>query len=376
MIEKFTVISLFTGAYGLDLGLEKAGFEVKACVEKDPIAVQTILANRPSLEGHIIQKDINDVALEEILEAAKLKKGEVTLVSGGPPCQPFSTVGSRRSVSTAEGMLFKKFLDIVWGIQPEFFIFENVKGIMSSAIQHRPISKRTSRHSSLSKIEHLGSAWDFICKSFDQKLRRGKKYGYNIFVWELNAADFGTAQERKRVFVVGAKGLCALDKPKGKFIDKRQSIKTVIGNLDGKYEKERIDFLPYDKLRYEIFSEGMIKEGQNWKTLPIKLQKKAMGKGWYATGGKVGFCRRLSWDKPSPTITTNPAGRATNLCHPDKPRPLTYQECALIQGFPLTWKFAGSLTHKYRQIGNAVPVKLARSVGKAIVRSLEGKKNG
>lgn len=372
MVEKFTAISLFTGAYGLDLGLEKAGFEVKACVEKDPIAVQTILINRPSLKDRVIQKDINGVSLKEILEVAKLRKGEVTLVSGGPPCQPFSTVGTRRSVSTAEGMLFKKFLDIVWGIQPEFFIFENVKGIMSSAIQHRPISKRTSRHSSLSKIEHLGSAWGFICKSFDQKLRRGMKNGYNIFVWELNAADFGTAQERKRVFVVGAKGSYHLDKPEGKFVKKHLPIRTVIGDLDGKYERERIDFIPYDKSRYEIFSKRMVKEGQNWKVLSTKWQKKLMGKGWYATGGKVGFCRRLSWDRPSPTITTNPAGRATNLCHPDKPRPLTYQECALIQGFPLTWKFAGSLTHKYRQIGNAVPIALSKSIGKKIKDCIGG----
>lgn len=376
LLKKYNSISLFTGAYGLDLGLEKAGFRVQACVEKDPVAIQTILANRPSLKDRVIQKDINDVSAKEILKVARLNKNEVTLVSGGPPCQPFSTVGARRSVSSGEGRLFEKFLDIVWGIRPDFFIFENVKGIMSAAIQHRPISKRSSRHASLLEIERLGSAWDFICKSFDKKLRRCKKHGYNIFIWELNAADFGAAQERKRVFVVGAKGLKNLDKPMGRFMNKHLPIKEVIGDLDGKYERERIDFIPYDKTRYEIFSKGMVKKGQNWKVLPIRWQKKLMGKGWYATGGKVGFCRRLSWDKPSPTITTNPAGRATNLCHPDKPRPLTYQECALLQGFPLQWKFAGSLTHKYRQIGNAVPVKLARSLGKAIVISSEGKKNG
>ncbi len=371
MVKKFTAISLFTGAYGLDLGLEKAGFKVCACVEKDPIAVQTILTNRPLLKGRVIQKDINDISVEEILKTAKLSRNRVTLVSGGPPCQPFSTVGARRSVSSGEGRLFEKFLDIVWGIRPDFFIFENVKGIMSAAIQHRPISKRTSRHASMSKIESLGSAWDFICKSFDKKLRRGKKYGYNISIWELNAADFGAAQVRKRVFVVGAKGSHHLNKPEGKFVNKHLTIRIVIGGLDGKYERERIDFIPYDKSRYEIFSKEMIREGQNWKVLPIKWQKKLMGKGWYATGGKVGFCRRLSWNKPSPTITTNPAGRATNLCHPDKPRPLTYQECALIQSFPLAWKFAGSLTHKYRQIGNAVPVQLGYAIGRELCVSLK-----
>lgn len=376
MTKKYTTISLFTGAYGLDLGLEKAGFRVCACIEKDPIAVQTILANRPTLKDSIIQEDINNVTVKEILRVAKLRKSKVTLVSGGPPCQPFSTVGTRHSVSSSEGMLFRKFLDIVWGIRPKFFIFENVKGIMSAAIQHRPIKKRMLKRCSLSKIERLGSAWDFICKEFDRKLKRGKRDGYSIFVWELNAVDFGTAQQRKRVFVVGAKGLHNLNKPTGKFNNKHLSIKAVIGNLDAKYEKERIDFIPYDKLRYGIFSKEMIKEGQNWKVLPIKLQKKVMGKGWYATGGRVGFCRRLSWNKPSPTITTNPAGRATNLCHPDKPRPLTYQECALLQGFPSRWKFAGSLTHKYRQIGNAVPIKLATAIGKAVVNYIGGENNG
>jgi DNA (cytosine-5)-methyltransferase 1 len=94
-----------------------------------------------------------------------------------------------------------------------------------------------------------------------------------------------------------------------------------------------------------------------------------MGKGFYATGGKVGFCRRLSWDKPSPTITTNPMGRATNLCHPEKPRPLTYKECALIQGFPENWEFFGKISQKYKQIGNAVPIRLAEVIGKTIIKA-------
>jgi len=368
---ELTAISLFTGAFGLDLGLEKAGFKVRACIEKDPIAVQTILSNRPNLLGSIIQKDINDVTAKEVLSVSGLKKGEVTLISGGPPCQPFSTVGRRHSVSSSEGMLFKKFLDIVWDIRPSFFIFENVKGIMSAAIQHRPLKERTLKHAKFSEVESLGSAWDFIRREFDYKLRRGEKDGYSIFVWELNAADFGVAQKRKRVFVVGVRGQHNIDKPLGKFKYNHLSIKKVIGKLNGKYENEGVDYIPYDKLRYEIFSKGLIEQGQNWNVLPVQLQKKVMGKGWYATGGRVGFCRRLSWDKPSPTITTNPAGRATNLCHPSKPRPLTYIECALIQGFPSYWKFAGNLTHKYRQIGNAVPVKLSMSIGKAILKFIE-----
>ncbi|MDD4178647.1 MAG: DNA cytosine methyltransferase [Candidatus Margulisbacteria bacterium] len=368
--RKYPSISLFTGAFGLDLGLEKAGFDVMACVEKDSTAVQTILQNKPELKNHIIEEDINYVSPKQILKIAGFKRGEVALVSGGPPCQPFSTVGRRHSISSTEGLLFKKFLDVVWGVYPKFFIFENVKGILSAAIQHRPISKRTSKVN-LCKEEVLGSAWHFIKKEFDFKLRRGKTNGYEIYTWELNAADYGVAQKRRRVFVIGVRGARTVRKPRARFKNSHIPIKKVIAYLENTHEIKGVDYSPYDEARYAIFSEGLIKAGQNWKDLPIHLQKKIMGKGWYATGGKVGFCRRLSWDKPSPTITTNPKGRATNICHPSKPRPLTYRECALIQGFPETWKFSGSLSSKYRQIGNAVPIQLGATIGKALIRSLK-----
>ena len=142
--EKFSYpsVSLFTGAFGLDLGLEKAGFEIKACVEKDVNCVKTILANRPFLRDRIINDDINKVTAAKILNVSGLKRGEVFLVSGGPPCQPFSTVGRRESISSKEGNLFHKFLEIVWGIYPQYFVFENVKGILSAAIQHKPLNLR------------------------------------------------------------------------------------------------------------------------------------------------------------------------------------------------------------------------------------------
>lgn len=364
-------ISLFTGAFGLDLGLEKAGFEIKACVEKDNNCIKTILSNRPSLRDRIIEKDINGVPVKEILSIAGLKRGQAFLVSGGPPCQPFSTVGRRESISSNEGSLFHKFLEIVWGIYPQCFIFENVKGILSAAIQHKPLNLRDKGGKNLTKKEKLGSGWDFINNQFAKVLRQGKRKGYRFSIWELNAADFGAAQKRKRVFIVGTRRDCQLAKPKGVFGDKPKTLRDVIGELDGKYERPGIDYFPYDKLRSKIFNKRLVKAGENWTALTIRLQKRVMGKGWYATGGKVGFCRRLSWDKPSPTITTNPLGRATNLCHPEKPRPLNYIECALLQGFPKGWKFEGSLSQKYKQIGNAVPIQLGTAIGRSILKSLE-----
>lgn len=369
--NKYPSISLFTGAFGLDLGLEKAGFEVKACVEKDINCVKTIIANRPSLRDKIINKDINKVSASEILDVSGLKRGQAFLVSGGPPCQPFSTVGRRESISSREGNLFHKFLEIVWGIYPQCFIFENVKGILSAAIQHKPLSLRGKDGKNLTKKEKLGSGWDFINRQFAKVLRQGRKEGYRLTIWELDAVEFGVAQKRKRVFIVGTRDDNLLPMLKGLYANKPRKLGDVIGGLDGKYERPGIDYFPYDKIRTKVFSENLVKAGENWTSLPVSLQKKVMGKGWYATGGKVGFCRRLSWDKPSPTITTNPSGRATNLCHPEKPRPLSYVECALLQGFPKGWKFEGSLSQKYKQIGNAVPVKLGTAIGKSILESLE-----
>jgi len=370
--HKYPSISLFTGAFGLDLGLENAGFEVKACVEKDITCVKTILANRPTLQSKIINKDIDETTAAEILRLSGLKRGQAALVAGGPPCQPFSTVGRRESISSKEGSLFHKFLEIVWGIYPKCFIFENVKGILSAAIQHKPLNLRGKDGKKIKNKEELGSGWDFINKEFARVLRNGKVGGYHLTVWELDAFDFGVAQKRKRVFIVGTrKNNNRLSVPTRSRRMKPRVLKDVIGGLDGKYEKVYVDYFPYDKTRLNIFKQNLVKAGENWTVLPVRLQKKVMGKGWYATGGKVGFCRRLSWNKPSPTITTNPVGRATNLCHPVKPRSLNYVECALLQGFPKSWKFEGSLSRKYKQIGNAVPVRLGMAIGKSILKSLE-----
>jgi len=242
---------------------------------------------------------------------------------------------------------------------------------LSAAIQHKPLTLRGNDGKNLTRREKLGSGWDFINREFARVLRQGKRGGYCFTVWELDAVDFGAAQKRKRVFIVGTRRNCQLSKPNGTYGTKQRVLKDVIGGLDGKHERAGIDYFPYDSTRSEIFRENLVKAGENWTSLPIRLQKKVMGKGWYATGGKVGFCRRLSWDKPSPTITTNPVGRATNLCHPEKPRPLNYVECALLQGFPKGWKFEGSLSQKYKQIGNAVPPMLGYVIGRSIMDSLK-----
>lgn len=114
----------------------------------------------------------------------------------------------------------------------------------------------------------------------------------------------------------------------------------------------------------------MLKEGQNWRSLPEDLQKEALGKAFYSGGGKTGFLRRLSWDKPAPTLLTHPAMQATDLAHPDEPRPLSIEEYKRLQEFPDDWQLSGGLSEQYRQIGNAVPVGLGFAIGTLLFKLL------
>jgi DNA (cytosine-5)-methyltransferase 1 len=118
----------------------------------------------------------------------------------------------------------------------------------------------------------------------------------------------------------------------------------------------------------------MLSAGQNWRDLPLEKQAEALGKSFFAGGGKTGFLRRLSWDKPSPTLVTHPAMPATDLGHPEEDRPLSIQEYLRIQEFPKTWRVSGSLIDQYRQIGNAVPTSLGKAIGKLLLAHDQGKR--
>jgi DNA (cytosine-5)-methyltransferase 1 len=118
----------------------------------------------------------------------------------------------------------------------------------------------------------------------------------------------------------------------------------------------------------------MLSEGQYWKNLPLDMQKEAMGKSFYLGGGKTGFFRRVSFNKPSPTLVTHPAMPATDLCHPVEDRPLSVQEYKCIQQFPSSWEICGSILDQYKQIGNAVPIALGESIAKTIIAHMAGER--
>ena len=157
--KRLTNISLFSGAGGLDIGLNQSGFDTKLCVESDVHCHQTLGTNRNRLGSGDIQVlgDITKLSPGELLEYSGLKTGEVDLVSGGPPCQAFSTAGHRASVGDPRGRLFLDFVRMVETINPRFFVMENVRGLRSAALKHRPLNQRGDTYPPLADEEQLGS---------------------------------------------------------------------------------------------------------------------------------------------------------------------------------------------------------------------------
>jgi DNA (cytosine-5)-methyltransferase 1 len=368
-------IGLFAGAFGLDLGLEKAGFHTVSVVEIDPDATKTIALNRPRLRESAVPRDIQQVNAHTLLEEGgrflelgrPLRPGEVDLITGGPPCQPFSTAGKRMSVGDPRGSLFKDFIRIVQEVQPRFFVMENVRGLLSAPIRHRPHHQRGSGYPQLEPDELPGSALQVVLAEMEH-------LGYTVAAPRLlEAADYGVPQNRTRVIFIASRDGESVSFPLP------THGKNSVGGLPkwctlNEALEELVDsepeYIPYAESRLKYLR--LLKAGQNWRYLPENLKQEAMGGAYNSGGGKVGFYRRLSWDKPSPTVTTSPHQKATDMCHPAELRPLSVRECARIQTFPDDWVFYGSTASKYRQIGNAVPVLLGKAIGEHIHKLIKG----
>jgi len=346
------VISLFSGALGLDLGLEQAGFRVRVAVESNKFAAETIRKNRPDIV--VLEKDIRDLTTKEILDAARLKPGEAAVVTGGPSCATFSTVGQRESLTDPRGGLFREFLRVVREAKPRYFVMENVRGILSAAVKHRPLAKRGPGYPALDPEERLGSALKIILEDL-VRLR------YRAVYKLLNTADFGVPQVRHRVVFVGSRDGEAVALPVPTHTPAEWvTLEDALADLDN--TAAEYTTLPKGKAKYL----KLVPPGGNWRDLPLRFQKAALGRAFDSWGGRNGFCRRLAWDRPSPALTTRPDSKATILCHPDELRPLSVQEYARIQQFPEDWEFAGGAPQKYKMIGNAVPLGLGKAVGEVL----------
>ena len=340
-------ISLFSGAMGLDLGLEKAGIDIKICQDFDPSCYDTMIKNnKPAIAG-----DIRTIESNTILEKSGLAKGEAFLLCGGPPCQPFSTAGKRLGINDPRGSLFMDYVHMVSEIRPRFFVFENVKGLTSIAVD---------------KGGEPGGVLEIILSEF-------QRIGYKTVYGVLDAVNYGVPQFRERMIIIGSRDNENIFLPTQTHFMKHQ-----LAQMRWRTLGETIKDLETNPGPCTHFSEErlqylrMIPEGGNWRDLPATIQPVAMGGAWKSGGGKVGFYRRLSYSQPSPTIVTSPVQKATMMCHPTRDRPLSVKEYARIQQFPEDWKITGTLSNQYKQIGNAVPVGLAEAVGNALVATATG----
>ncbi|PMQ18421.1 DNA cytosine methyltransferase [Janthinobacterium sp. AD80] len=343
----FPVVSLFSGAMGLDLGLIDAGLHIAVSQDYDKWCVETIRKNgHVAVEGDIRKLVDADPECNFLLNAAKLKKEAVFAVVGGPPCQSFSTAGKRLGVEDERGLLYNQFIHVIEKLTPRFFVMENVKGLAS--MPSDPTDK-----DSPPLINHI--------------LAKFKAMGYHTVHGVLDAVHYGTPQFRERLVIIGSRDNEAVFLPSPTHFHMHQKAEMrwrtlfdAIGDItdsgpQGKFTPAVNEYLK------------LVPEGGNWRSLPPAMAKLAMGGAYESGGGKVGFYRRLSYTEPSPTLVTSPNQKATLLCHPRETRPLSVREYARIQQFPDSWIFEGKVTDCYRQIGNAVPIPLGRAIGQMLI---------
>ncbi|MGO8740024.1 DNA cytosine methyltransferase [Rhodoblastus sp.] len=384
-MEKYSVISLFSGAMGLDIGMhETSRFSLKAAVELERAYCDTIRANRdagrfdPNLA--VFQGDIAAMDPATILDAAGLKPGQLDVLVGGPPCQSFSTAGRRGATQDPRGTLLWEFLRFVDYMQPKYFLMENVRGLLSAALRHRPIAERPQLGgTALLADEQPGS----VVRLFADDLQKSGS-GYHMDCFEVNAVNYGAPQLRERALFIGNRFNAQVDFPQpthgnpsdlekiaadlfgeSHALQPWQTLGNAIGHLNDP-GTVRMDFSP----RKKSFLQ-MVPPGSNWRSLPIEIQKDSMGSAWHAKGGRSGWWRRLSFDLPCPTLVTMPNHASTSLCHPFEVRALTLREYAAIQEFPSDWEFCGTVGQQYAQVGNAVPIRLGKIAGEVIARSLD-----
>ncbi len=361
MVER-RLISLFSGAGGLDLGLEAAGFSHAVGVEMDAEATATVLANRG---WQIIQKDVRDVQSSFLLAAADAREGDIDLLCGGPPCQPFSKSGfwysgEARRLRDPRAATLGEYLRVLREVKPKAFLLENVPGLAFSE-----------------KDEGL-----VLLRETIDEINRENGTRYSLSAAQLNAVEFGVPQVRQRVFVVGHR-----DGEKFKFPPPTHARPARVDMANGGRIEPEPDLLlnraatAWDAIGHledsadpSLAMRGKwaellptIPEGQNY------LFHTDRGRGVPIFGWRRhfwSFLLKLAKDLPSWTLTARP-GPAIGPFH-WRNRRLSSAELCALQTFPPGFRVVGGLAAAQRQIGNAVPSALAEVLGLEIRRQFFG----
>ncbi len=332
-LRPYTSVELFAGAGGLALGMHLAGFQHILLNELVGSACDTLRVNHP--EWNVLQEDIHKVDFRPL-------QGQVDLLTGGFPCQAFSFAGKKGGFKDTRGTLFFELARAVSEIHPRVFLCENVKGLLS---------------------HDNGRTLDTIKNAIAE-------LGYTLVDPRvLKAVMYQVPQKRERLFLVAVRNDIAplaefhWPSPYHRVVTLRDAFfRGILYDQDVPQSEGQV----YPERKRRVMA--MVPEGGDWRDLPEDVQREYMGKSFYLGGGKTGMARRLSMDEPSLTLTCAPAQKQTERCHPIETRPLTVREYARIQTFPDNWHFMGSMSDKYKQIGNAVPVNLAWAMGRAIMR--------
>lgn len=331
------LISLFSGCGGLDLGFERAGFDIPVANEFDKTIWETFKVNHPKTK--LIEGDVRQITREDM---DPYIEGEIDGIIGGPPCQSWSEAGSLKGIEDARGQLFFDYIRILTEFKPKFFLAENVSGMLAN------------RHS---------DAVQNILKLFDEA-------GYDVSLTLVNAKDYGVAEERKRVFYIGFRKDLGIkfEFPKGSTEDddKKITLRDIIWDLQ----------------------ETAVPSGPKNHHNPEAINNNEYFTGAYSTIF-MSRNRVKGWDEQAYTVQAS--GRQCQL-HPQAPkmvkvgkddcrfvegkehlyRRMTIREVARVQGFPDDFQFIYEDTNNaYKMIGNAVPVNLAYEIGVAIKNALE-----
>jgi DNA (cytosine-5)-methyltransferase 1 len=364
MERDLTAVSLFSGAFGLDLGFMAAGFDLRFANDIDDDAAKTAERNLPDVP--FAHADIGDVGMSEVLTMSGLSRGDVDVLIGGPPCQPFSTAGKRRGLNDPRASPLRAFVRAIEELQPRAFVMEEVTGLMSARLKHVTIAEREGRE--LAPEEERGSAFRVICDMLANT-------GYQIAQAVVDAADYGAPQSRRRLIFVGLReGSPSLPAP----THSNAAEDGLFGALPPwNTFWQAVSDLPVDDTEHAGISKkragylALVPPGGNWYQLPEDVAEEAMGGAFRGGGGRMGFYRRLEWDGPSPTVVTSPSQAATMFCHPESVRSLTVREYKRVQGFPDDWELPGGIAAKYRLIGNAVPVHLSTAIAAHLQRLIK-----
>ena len=332
-VRQFNSIELFAGGGGLALGMSLAGFHHVLLNEFETAACKTLKTNKP--EWNVIEGDVRHIDFTPL-------RGKIDFLSGGFPCQAFSFAGKGAGFNDTRGTLFFELARAVKEIQPKVFMGENVKGLIS---------------------HENGRTFETIKNTIAE-------LGYTLVEPRvLRAIMYQVPQKRERLILIAIRNDIAQNvefhwpTPYHEVLTLRDALyKSVIYENDVPVSEGA----QYPEKKKRVLA--MVPQGGDWRNLPEEVAKDYMGGSWLLGGGKTGMARRLSLDEPSLTLTCSPCQKQTERCHPLETRPLSIREYARIQTFPDNWVFQGSMSDKYKQIGNAVPVNLAWAVGRSLIR--------